>query len=123
MFSCEYTGCPRSYISQSDLDRHTAKRHPGVASPDLKEFSCSHCGRTHPDLESLQDHQLQPHPFTCHVLGCSSRFEAKPRLLQHLEGEHGIKHVKIDDGNSGYITSERSQDNIQISEWALEWIK
>ena len=39
------------------------------------------------------------------------------------ESQHRIQHVRIDGQNSGYITTERSQDNIRIAEWALEWIK
>ena len=123
MFCCEHPGCPRSYISQSELDRHTTKRHQGVAKPEVKGFSCSDCGKNHQDLKSLNVHQLKPHGFTCHVFGCTRKFEAKPKLIQHLEGQHGIRHVKIDEQNSGYITTERSQDNVQISEWALDWIK
>ena len=88
-----------------------------------KGFSCSDCGKNHQDLKSLNVHQLKPHGFTCHVFGCTRKFEAKPKLIQHLEGQHGIRHVKIDEQNSGYITTERSQDNVQISEWALDWIK
>ena len=123
MFRCDYKGCQRSYISQSDLDLHSTKRHQAVANPEPKGFPCSDCGKNHPDLKSLEAHQLQPHSVTCHVLACSSKFETQPEFLQHLEAQHGIQHIRIDEQNSGFITTERSQDNVQIAEWALEWIK
>ena len=115
IFSCETKGCPRSYISQPDLARHTARCKHGVV--------CTDCGDKFPHLKTLKAHQLQPHGFTCHVLACSSKFQTKPKLVQHLQSQHGIKQVRIDEQNSGYITTERSPDNIQIAEWALDWIK
>ena len=121
MFSCETAGCTRAYTSQLELELHTAKRHQ--AGSELKGLNCGRCGENSPDLKSFKVHQLQPHTFTCHVLGCTRSFETKPKLLQHLESQHRIQHVRIDGQNSGYITTERSQDNIQIAEWALEWIK
>ena len=120
MFSCQYPGCPRAYISQSELELHTTKRHPGS---ELKGLTCSDCGENSADLKSLKVHQLQPHTFSCHVSHCTRRFETKPKLLQHLEAQHGMKHVMIDEQNSGYITTQRSRDNVQIAEWALDWIK
>ena len=123
MFSCEYKNCPRAYLSQPELDRHVTRRHQGLADSELAGFTCSDCGDKLPDLKSFKVHQVQPHLFTCHVLACTRKFETKPKLLQHLEGQHGIQHVKIDEQNSGYITTQRSQDNIQIAEWALDWIK
>ena len=123
LFSCVYKGCSRAYISQPELDQHITRRHYGVADSELKGFSCSNCGDKFPNQKSLRIHHLQPHGFTCHVMGCSSKFETKVRLLHHLEAQHGIQHIKIDEQNSGFITTERSQDNIQIAEWALDWIK
>ena len=124
VFSCDNQGCLRSYISQPELTRHTARcKHGQAADSELAGVVCTDCGDKFPDLESLESHQLQPHGFTCHVVACSSKFETKPKLLQHLEDQHNIKHVKIDDQNSGFITTQRSPDNVQIAEWALEWIK
>ena len=74
-------------------------------------------------VDKKKSHQLQPHGFACHVVDCSSKFETKPKLLQHLEDQHDIKHVKIDDKNSFQIPTERSPDNVHIAERALDWIK
>ena len=114
-FRCESQGCRHAYISQAELARHITRRHPGVL--------CSDCGAKFPDLQALTDHQLQPHGFTCHVSACSSKFQTKSKLVQHLQSQHAIKEFKIDDQNSGYITTERSRDNVQIAEWALDWIR
>ena len=74
-------------------------------------------------VDKKKSHQLQPHGFAYHVVDCSSKFETKPKLLQHLEDQHDIKHVKIDDKNSFQIPTERSPDNVHIAERALDWIK
>ena len=122
-FSCEFKKCPRAYNSQPELDRHVARRHQGLADSELKGLSCRLCGDKFPDQKSVKVHQEAPHAFTCHVLGCTSKFETKPKLVQHLESQHGIQHIQIDAQDSGYLTTQRSQDNVQIAEWALDWIK
>ena len=123
MFCCQYKSCSRAYNSQPELDRHVTRRHQGLADTELKGFSCSHCEDKFPDQKSLKVHQAAPHGFTCHVLACTRKFETKPKLLEHLESQHGIQHVQIDEQDSGYITTQRSLDNVQIAEWALDWIK
>ena len=75
------------------------------------------------EMKTLKVHQLQPHTFACHVSDCPSKFETKPRLLQHLETQHGIQHMNIGGQNCVYITTEMSQDNLQMAEWAQDWIK
>ena len=94
-----------------------------AAKSRVKRFRCGDCREIFAEMKILKDHQLQPHTFFCHVSDCPGKFETKPKLVQHLKAQHGIQHINIDGQNSGYITTERSQDNIQIAEWALDWIK
>ena len=123
------SGQPRKSLikkSRRNLSKKSKKKtksQQGQGLSKLKGYSCRHCREKFPDKKSFNFHLLQPHDFPCHVSGCNSKFETKSKCVLHLEAHHSIQNIQIDDQNSCYITSERSPDNIQIAEKALEWIK
>merc|ERR1719481_1704077 len=127
-YGCKY--CYKAYILEVDLNHHVEKHHSEkshkVQMKHRKGFTCQLCGVNISQMEMFKIHQSQGHHFSCYHEGCSMRFQHKRELVSHLKNVHNIVQIKIgddtEDEHRGYLTTERSQANIDIAEWAESWI-
>ena len=87
-------------------------------------------------------HQSRGHNVPCQVDNCLKIFQNKKELVAHLKSEHNIVQIRVrivfgeyffqeyfqigpdpEEEHHGYLTTERSQANIDIAECAESWIE
>jgi len=127
-YECQY--CYKAYILEVDLNHHVEKHHREksrkVQIKHREGFTCQLCGVNISQMEMFKIHQSKGHNFSCYHDGCTRRFQHKRELESHLKCVHNIVQIKIgddaEDEHRGYLTTERSQANIDIAEWAESWI-
>jgi len=127
-YRCQF--CHKAYILEVDLNHHVEKHHTHkshkVLNKHRKGFTCQLCGVNISEIEKFKIHQSQGHNFSCYHDGCIMRFQQKKELETHLKMKHNIVQIRIGDDSEeehrGYLTTERSQANIDIAEWAESWI-
>ena len=90
-------------------------------------FTCKQCDERFPDLQTFKTHESVPHVHACHLLECPRSFPERRQLETHLTREHQVLHVNIDTsgecGARGIITTQRSQANVDMADWAEQWIR
>eukprot|EP00092_Neocalanus_flemingeri_P007418 GFUD01008011.1.p1 GENE.GFUD01008011.1~~GFUD01008011.1.p1 ORF type:complete len:2535 (+),score=676.26 GFUD01008011.1:509-8113(+) len=122
-YNCKH--CHKAYILEVDLNHHVEKSH-NMQSRHKEGFTCNLCGENISEMEMFKIHQSQRHSVPCYLDGCEKRFQHKKDLVAHLKSKHNIVQIRIgddaDDEHRGYLTTERSQANIDIAEWAESWI-
>ena len=77
---------------------------------------------------SLQEHklhQVEGHKKErCHVAECSAAFETRRELGAHLRRQHQVlETMEIDGGVSVHLTTARSQENVDNTQWVEAWIR
>jgi len=122
-YGCKH--CHKAYILEVDLNHHVEKSHK-VQTKYKEGFTCQLCGVNVSEMETFKIHQSQGHNVPCYLDGCDRRFQHKKELLSHLKTQHNVVQIRIGDDSEeehrGYLTTERSQANIDIAEWAESWI-
>lgn len=127
-YECKH--CHKAYILEVDLNHHVEKHHVEksqmIQTKHKEGFTCQLCGVNIGEMEMFKIHQSQGHNAPCYLDGCDKRFQHKNELLVHLKSVHNIVQIRIgddaDEEHRGYLTTERSQANIDIAEWAESWI-
>jgi len=127
-YGCKH--CHKAYTLEVDLNHHVEKHHVEksvkVQTKHKEGFTCQLCGVNIGEMEMFKIHQSQGHNAPCYLDGCYKRFQHKTELLVHLKSVHNVVQIRIgddtDEEHRGYLTTERSQANIDIAEWAESWI-
>ena len=119
--------CSRAYLLKPDLLHHVLKAHDRITSEEAMGFTCKQCEERFPDLQTFKTHESVPHVHACHLLECPRSFPERRQLETHLTREHQVLHVNIDTsgecGARGIITTQRSQANVDMADWAEQWIR
>ena len=116
--------CHRKYTLEVYLKQHMARAHKQKLRAQPEGFNCGMCNSVFSDLKEFRMHQAEGHGEPCHVSLCNDRFNTKQELLEHLRSRHDVVHqMNMDGGVSAYLTTVRSQENIDIAEWAEDWIQ
>ena len=122
-YACEH--CYKAYILEVDLNHHLKKTHD-IRTKHKEGFTCKLYGENISEMEMFKIHQSKGHNVPCQVDDCLKRFQNRKELVAHLKIEHNIVQIRIGDDaeeeHRGYLTTERSQANIDIAEWAESWI-
>ena len=117
--------CDRKYVLEPDLSWHESNRHQKEQA--LKEektgFHCTICDAKFSDLPEFRLHQAEGHSKKCHVSECNAKFGTKVELQNHVVSEHGVvDSMEMGEDVVAHLTTTRSQENIDIANWAEEWI-
>ena len=119
--------CSRAYLLKPDLLHHVLKAHDRITSEEAIGFTCKQCEERFSDLLTFKTHESAPHVHACHLLECPRSFPERRQLETHLTREHQVLHVNIDTsgecGARGIITTQRSQANVDMADWAEQWIR
>ena len=120
-FKC--TKCSRAYPLEAELHHHRQKHHDKAQGHEVKGFHCQKCDEKFDNLQDFKMHGLEPHDYSCFMEDCMKSFSTKDKLESHLTKKHKVLHVQIDNlETKGIITTEKSQSNKDIAEWAEGWI-
>ena len=121
-FRC--TQCSRAYQLEADLLHHMQKHQDKAKRHEVKGFNCQKCDEKFYDLQAFKMHGIEPHNYSCFMEDCVKSFSTKSKLEGHLTQKHKVLHVQIDNlDTKGIITTEKSQSNKDIAEWAESWIR
>ena len=121
----ECSRCDRKYVLEPDLSWHESNRHQKEQT--LKEektgFHCTTCDAKFDDLPKFRLHQAEGHSNKCHVSECNAKFGTKAELQRHVVEKHGVvDSMEMGEDVVAHLTTTRSQENIDIANWAEDWI-
>lgn len=110
---------------EADLNHHMTKHHKGKVRGPRDGFQCKMCEATFFDMQEFRTHKVGGHPELCRIKDCVARFNTKLELQNHLKAKHEVVSYQMEmaGGLSVHLTTARSQENIDIAEWAEGWIR
>ena len=117
--------CDRKYVLEPDLSWHESNRHQKeqALQEEKTGFHCTICDAKFSDLPEFRLHQAEGHSKKCHVSECNAKFGTKVELQRHVVQEHGVvDSMEMGEDVVAHLTTTRSQENIDIANWAEDWI-